>query len=566
MLFRGGLRGAVGIALAIHLDKHMDHQLFRTDPRRRFTTQLFGITGGVAFMTLVVNGTLSGPLLRHLGLAKTGEARQEVARTYHDVVAKKMFSYLLRLLGQPRFAHVDYAAVRKHVSWFEEFSPSDIRFLVKKNKETTPVLLYNEPCLESFEEFLEPEVFQDIRTIAKADRHKKLRSVFLLAGAVGVTEQERKDLRRYIHKKRAAKEDINRTVNTDSDEEAPGSGTGDETSEEDVEESVGEATAHLIELRKLYIDLLDKAYDQLFETGEVEVRNVNMVVTYKTSVEVSRDSVAKGNPIDDWKVVAQSMARREKWLKKLNLSNPNAPKRGVAGTSIKIKLDDESVANARDLVSVFSSGGVPVHFVSSHSNLVFITFLQIYYGTGFTEAHTRAQAAFKSTAAGHILSDEMITVLEESQAQVEAAEAAIALINKDRVQTILVHLVCQILLNKAGEWIGELNEQGMLKDQEAEHELESIQHDIDGIAQCHGEWVLLPCQGHDTTHHHSGHGSETSNSEKLETEKDELKRLLDMANAELRQLKEVNDDAVEKGNYEITDGTMRKSLRDSITV
>ena len=50
----GGLRGAVGIALAIHLDKHISHQFFRNDPRRRFTTQLFGIVGGVAFLTLVV--------------------------------------------------------------------------------------------------------------------------------------------------------------------------------------------------------------------------------------------------------------------------------------------------------------------------------------------------------------------------------------------------------------------------------------------------------------------------------------------------------------------------------
>ena len=70
------------LPLAIHIDKHIGHQFFRTDPRRRFTTQLFGIVGGVAFLTLVVNGTTCGPLLKKLGLAKTGEARKNIATSY----------------------------------------------------------------------------------------------------------------------------------------------------------------------------------------------------------------------------------------------------------------------------------------------------------------------------------------------------------------------------------------------------------------------------------------------------------------------------------------------------
>jgi NhaP-type Na+/H+ or K+/H+ antiporter len=48
----GGLRGAVGIALAISLDNEV-FSVTTNETYRTFTTQLFGFVGGIAFMTLV---------------------------------------------------------------------------------------------------------------------------------------------------------------------------------------------------------------------------------------------------------------------------------------------------------------------------------------------------------------------------------------------------------------------------------------------------------------------------------------------------------------------------------
>ena len=64
-------------------------------------------------------------------------------------------------------------------------------------------------------------------------------------------------------------------------------------------------------IRKVFVDLLDKAYDSLFATGEIDVRNVAMVLAYKSSVEFSRDHVAKGHPVDDWRSVLETMVMRE---------------------------------------------------------------------------------------------------------------------------------------------------------------------------------------------------------------------------------------------------------------
>ena len=51
----GGLRGAVGIALAIAIDNDVRHET--NDPTiLSKTNKVFGFVGGIAFLTLVVNG------------------------------------------------------------------------------------------------------------------------------------------------------------------------------------------------------------------------------------------------------------------------------------------------------------------------------------------------------------------------------------------------------------------------------------------------------------------------------------------------------------------------------
>ena len=61
-------------------DPHRQAHLPQSFPNRPsvllYYTQLFGIVGVVALLTLVDNGTASGPLLRKPGLEKTGEARR----------------------------------------------------------------------------------------------------------------------------------------------------------------------------------------------------------------------------------------------------------------------------------------------------------------------------------------------------------------------------------------------------------------------------------------------------------------------------------------------------------
>ena len=79
----GGLRGALGIALAIALDNEVAALAggrFETEAELH-TTQAFVMVGGIAMMTLVINGITAGPLLRKLGLADSTEARSMITKT-----------------------------------------------------------------------------------------------------------------------------------------------------------------------------------------------------------------------------------------------------------------------------------------------------------------------------------------------------------------------------------------------------------------------------------------------------------------------------------------------------
>ena len=364
---------------------------------------------------------------------------------------KKMFSHLLTLLGDPRFKEVNYRSVKKHISLFDHLTSAEMRLLVKRNRETTEVIEYRPPNLTTLKPFFESEeVYNELINYSKMSRVTKFRAMISKASTIGV---DTSTLRTQEDSDTVAKE-------LESKE-----GTEDDTVDSEM------VPESLTELRRVFVDLVDKAYDEQFANGEVNVRDVNMVITYKTAVEVSRDHVAAGHAINDWKLVREAMAIKGRWAQKLSLCG----KKSRLGSLLR-----------SDLLHSTMDFDVDVENTSTKD--------LIHYAIGYIEAHKKAQRAFKlAFADGRLLTDEETQVLDESMRQISAAEAALNLIEPDEMKTILAHLVCFVLLNKAGEWIGELNELGLLKDQEAEHFLEEIQKDIDGVTNCRGEWIRLEC-------------------------------------------------------------------------
>ena len=98
-----GLRGAVGIAFAVSLDNEVFSATTEEDVvARDNTSTLFGHVGGIAFLTLWINGTLAGPLLRRLGLAKPTETRERVVKRFETIYYHRMLDDFVHLLTDPR--------------------------------------------------------------------------------------------------------------------------------------------------------------------------------------------------------------------------------------------------------------------------------------------------------------------------------------------------------------------------------------------------------------------------------------------------------------------------------
>lgn len=406
----GGLRGAVGIALAISLDAEVTQDTLPGDPRRAFTSQLFGLTGGVALMTLVINGTLAGPLLRKLGLADAGEVRDDIVLRYRESMKHHLMGLLLTKLGETRFWNVDFALVEFHVPYLKGVSADEIKLSIRRNKESTSPHHYSVPNLESFIPFIGIQSVEEMNKIAKVSISDRLRSMVRTASLIVPNE------------------------------------LSDEVQIIDEEK--------LVELRAIYIEILGRVYAEMMESGEVDSRDVSLVFVLQASLEVCKDEIANGLHIRDWEIAADMY------------------------TSVLLKTKD-----AIGAVREKTQGCCSKHTYDNKGYLKVIS--DVHRAVAFTEAHEIARERFKEEfCSNNALSASENRVLDESRAQSEQAEQLLRGVDKQRLEQIVSHLLCTVLLNHSALYIGKLVEKGMLKDQEGEEYFHHIEHDLQKVKRC----------------------------------------------------------------------------------
>jgi NhaP-type Na+/H+ or K+/H+ antiporter len=126
----GGLRGAVGIALAVSFSSAVFSSTDDLDTRALAVTLEY-ISGGVALLTLLVNGTTAGFLLQKLNLAKPVTSRKRALRLFEISAENEILRTYKKLIKQLRFQDVSYKIVKKNVpllkkdhAFMEEFTAS----------------------------------------------------------------------------------------------------------------------------------------------------------------------------------------------------------------------------------------------------------------------------------------------------------------------------------------------------------------------------------------------------------------------------------------------------------
>jgi hypothetical protein len=205
-------------------------------------TQLFGQVGGIVFLTLVVNGTLAGPLLKKLGLAKSPEARTRLLKQLEKHLEKHMLDNFIKLLADPRFQGVSLPIIQSHVPYLKNISVDEIKAACERNPKYTPNLSGILPYLDTAghdmswanvkpSETRTPLLFDDIKGMSSTDKDEK--------------------------------EDI-------------------------------------IELRHFFLELLSTIYNRQLDDGGLDGRDGFVAYSLLQSIDFASSDIDKGMPLDDW--------------------------------------------------------------------------------------------------------------------------------------------------------------------------------------------------------------------------------------------------------------------------
>ena len=256
----GGLRGAVGIALAVALDSEVIQNTVRTDPRRSFTSQLFGITGGISLLTLFINGVLAGPLLRKLGLNRASPDRKLMIKRYDQHLKDFLLDNMIAILGMKQYEKLDFELIKDFVPRLKDVSHSEVKQAIRRVKDSTPLYLYREPHLELFRPIFSHEDFLSLQKIGKLTPRQKFQAALSV---------------------------LTRKTMVDD------TGIVEKTSLEEYE-------SQLKELRLVFIEILQSCYKEAMGNGIVDPREGFIDHVLERSVAMAEDEVSNNMPLNDW--------------------------------------------------------------------------------------------------------------------------------------------------------------------------------------------------------------------------------------------------------------------------
>jgi hypothetical protein len=110
----GGLRGAVGVALALSLTRSV-REVTEDEDSVKATETLEFLAGGVTLLTLFVNGSTAGPVLKWLGLVHPVQSRKRALRLFRTSAESFVANEYKKVLKEQRFNKISYRVIKAHV-------------------------------------------------------------------------------------------------------------------------------------------------------------------------------------------------------------------------------------------------------------------------------------------------------------------------------------------------------------------------------------------------------------------------------------------------------------------
>ena len=443
----GGLRGAVGIALAIALD----NTVREVAPGSEFelqTNELFGYVGGIAFLTLVVNATASAPILRKLGLTDSTEVRKHILENYRDGARTRTIRDMVRLLTRPQFAQVDFEMISNHLYVLKDLKRHELLDAVEEyRKENSHRADYHEPMVDHLLASLSGNVEDASAEIAK----------------VGGPTADQEETVKGEHDKSAV-------ASGDQTSSTAAVASGDQTPSKAAEDS---ETLTISELRNIFLEIVRSSYSEQIELGEMFDDEL-LAASLFSSLNFAGDAVSKGKELNDWEFV------------------------DLVEVSAATKIRSSKIAEIARTCFGKCFGSSGLRYLEFEK-----TKMGVHRCLAFLRAHRMAQAEFKEKFAGKELQKVANAVITESEAECTKAEELFGSYPEEEVKTIVSHYFCSVLLYNDSRFVAELNGKGLIKDTEAQHFLEEIQEALQKVKACKS--MTVPGQACTPTEHEHRH-------------------------------------------------------------
>ena len=409
----GGLRGAVGLALAIALEnevREIGDDVNALEKEISWVNQIYQMVGGIALLTLVINGSSAGPVLIWLGLADSSEVREKIIKAYQVLLRAELIESLVKLLTTERFKDVDIAFIENNIPLVSDLTLCQLVETVEHLKDRTPSDKYCPPYLGNIVSHLQ---MKDGIT----DDDMELQTYEIL----------RDDPATHARKKRIEKRKMGR-------------GTARRSS---IFAMMTDDPLSTKELRLLFISMLRAQYEKQIEEGLLTSQH-GMTVALQQSLEEAEAHVSNGGELND----LHYLRKFHTIFLKLNKYFTKAS----CGSFCRSKKNSVDEMIHKEWVLQEMAFGI------AHERA------QEFFQEQLGECDKDLSEAGK------------IVVAESKKQMKEVADDLNRNVAKEFVIIVSTHKCCEILLNKGIKFIESLSKNGLLKDSETEEMVEEMVH------------------------------------------------------------------------------------------
>lgn len=372
-----------------------------------------------------------------LGLAETSESRKRILQCAKDAIRRRILDDFLNMMTDERFFLVDFALVTHHVKILRDLTADELQAGVEANKDSVHPRLYKDPHLERVLPYIANS--GGVRACLV-----KAKSDFFQAYVPGDSRNLGGSLGSVVEE--GVQEESLRSVQAASldDLEAP--------------------PALLKDTRIMFVELLRAAYLAQIKDGELDPREYDGVLVYALfeGLDLTQDAVAKGKPLCDW---TSAQFNSVTWIQKTEWLVKRAARSCCVKGSAK-----KRIGQLRDLD--------PEKYQALRMNVLL--------ALSFIDAHKEAQDRLQdelNTGSGDTFAAFRI-VMKESAAQMRKAKEVLMSQTKKKLNHVISHYLCVILLNKQARYVKQLADSGVLLPRELRHFLEEIDHEIIHIRVC----------------------------------------------------------------------------------